>query len=72
MLFRSDALWLSKQTESYLYSVVTDGKPNTAMPPFRDILSSEESALVLNYVQYFADPVAKERMELGELQGIPR
>ena len=68
----TDALWLSKQTESYLYSVVTDGKPNTAMPPFRDILSSEERALVLNYVQYFADPVAKERMELGELQGIPR
>lgn len=68
----TDASWLSKQTVTYLFSVVADGKPNTAMPGFRDLLRLEERALVLNYIHYFADPVAKERMELGELRGIPR
>ena len=66
----TDAVWLSKQTESYLFSVVADGKPNTAMPGFRDILRPRERALVVNYIQYFADPVAKERMELGELRSL--
>lgn len=61
----TDAIWMSKQTESYLFSVITDGKPNTAMAGFKDILGPQERALALHYIQYFADPVAKERMELA-------
>ncbi|MBI2998753.1 MAG: c-type cytochrome [Deltaproteobacteria bacterium] len=61
----TDAIWMSKQTESYLFSIITDGKPNTAMPGFKDILRPQERALALNYIQYFADPVSKERMELA-------
>ncbi len=61
----TDAIWMSKQTEQYLFSVITNGKPNTAMPAFRDGLSPRERALTLRYVEYFADPVAKARMELG-------
>lgn len=60
----TDAIWMSKQTESYLFSVIANGKPNTAMPGFGDILTPMQRALVLRYIGYFADPVAKERMEL--------
>jgi len=63
----TDSLWMSKQTEVYLFSVITNGKPKTAMQPFKELLSDRERALVLRYIKYFADPVAKERMELGEL-----
>ncbi len=56
---------MSKQAESYLFSVTTNGKPDTAMPPFKEILSLKERALVIRYVQFFADPVTRERMELG-------
>ncbi len=61
----TDGVWMNKQTESYLFSVATNGKPNTAMPPFNEILSAKERALVIRYIQYFADPVARERMELS-------
>ncbi|MBI2088546.1 MAG: c-type cytochrome [Deltaproteobacteria bacterium] len=61
----TDAIWMSKQTESYLFSVIADGKANTAMPGFGDILTPMQRALVLRYIEYFADPVARERMELG-------
>jgi cytochrome c oxidase cbb3-type subunit 3 len=61
----TDAMWLSKQTENYLFSIVTAGKPNTAMPGFKDILTPHQRALALHYVEYFANPVAKERMEVG-------
>lgn len=61
----TDTLWMSKQSEVYLFSVVSNGKPKTAMPAFRDLLSDRERALVLRYVEYFADPVGKERMELA-------
>jgi mono/diheme cytochrome c family protein len=61
----TDTVWMSKQTENYLFSVIGDGKPATAMPAFKDILTPEERALVFRYVEYFADPVARERMELG-------
>lgn len=61
----TDAIWLSKQTERYLFSVVADGKPHTAMPPFKNILSPGERLLALRYAQYFANPVSRERMELG-------
>ena len=61
----TDVIWMSKQTENYLFSVVTNGKPDTAMPAFKKTLDPRERALVLRYVGYFADPVARERMELG-------
>lgn len=61
----TDAVWMSKQTENYLFSIITDSKPDTAMPGFKEILRPQERALVLNYIQYFADPVARERMELA-------
>ena len=61
----TDTLWMSKQSEVYLFSVVSNGKEKTAMPAFRDLLSARERALVLRYVEYFADPVGKERMELA-------
>lgn len=61
----TDSVWMSKQTEDYLFSVITNGKPNTAMPVFNDTLGPQERALVLRYIEYFADPVSRERMELG-------
>jgi hypothetical protein len=61
----TDTLWMSKQSEVYLFSVVSNGKPKTAMSAFGDLLSARERALVLLYVEYFADPVGKERMELA-------
>jgi mono/diheme cytochrome c family protein len=61
----TDGAWMSKQSENYLFSVITVGKPNTAMPGFKDILNPAERAQVLRYIEYFADPVAKERVEVG-------
>jgi len=61
----TDAAWLTKQTENYLFSVITNGKPNTAMPGFKTILTPLERAAVLRYVTYFADPVSRERVEVG-------
>lgn len=61
----TDVIWMSKQTEAYLFSVTTNGKPDTAMPLFKEILSPKERASVIRYVEFFADPVARERMELG-------
>ncbi len=61
----TDVTWMSKQTDEYLLSVITNGKPETAMSAFKDLLIAQERALVLRYVQYFADPVSRERMEQG-------
>jgi cytochrome c2 len=61
----TDAAWMAKQTENYLFSVITDGKPNTAMPGFKTILTPIERASVLRYIAYFADPVLRERVEVG-------
>jgi mono/diheme cytochrome c family protein len=61
----TDAAWVTKQTENYLFSVITNGKPNTAMPGFKTILTPLERASVLRYVTYFADPVLRERVEVG-------
>lgn len=60
----TDSTWLSKQSNVYLYSIVSFGKPGTAMPAYNDILTLEERAQVLNYIGYFADPILKQRMEL--------
>lgn len=68
----TDGAWMSKQTENYLFAVVKVGKPNTAMPGFKDILTPAERALVLRYVETFANPVERERLELGfALKGEP-
>jgi len=61
----TDAAWVTKQTENYLFSVITNGKPNTAMPGFKDILTPLDRALALRYVMYFSDPVLRERVEVG-------
>jgi len=61
----TDSFWMSKQSETYLFSVISDGKPNTAMAGFKDLLTKRERALVMRYVEYFANPVAKERIELS-------
>lgn len=61
----TDGTWMSKQSENYLFAVVTGGKPNTAMPAFKDILTPAQRALVLRYIAYFADPVARARVEVG-------
>ncbi len=61
----TDSFWMSKQTETYLFPVISDGKPNTAMLGFKDLLTAHERALVMRYVEYFANPVAKERIELS-------
>lgn len=61
----TDAAWMTKQTPNYLFSVITNGKPNTAMPAFKTILTPTERALALGYVTYFADPVLRERVEVG-------
>lgn len=61
----TDVVWMSKQTDEYLFSVITNGKTDTAMTAFKDLLNAEERAQVLGYVRHFADPVSKERMEQG-------
>ncbi len=61
----TDAAWVTKQTDNYLFSVITNGKPNTAMPGFKDLLTPLERASVLRYVLYFSNPVLRERAEVG-------
>lgn len=61
----TDGTWMSKQSENYLFSVLTVGKPNTAMPGFKDVLTPLLRAEVLRYIEYFADPVARARVEVG-------
>ncbi len=61
----TDAAWMTKQSRNYLFSVITVGKPNTAMPGFKDILTPPQRAEVLRYIEYFADPVSRERVEVG-------
>jgi len=61
----TDGAWMSKQTENYLFAIVEVGKPNTAMPGFKEILTPVQRALVLRYIEYFPNPVERERLELG-------
>lgn len=61
----TDAAWMARQSENYLFAVITHGKPNTAMPGFKTILTPMERALALRYIAYFADPVLRERTEVG-------
>ena len=59
---------MTKQTETDLFAVVTNGKSRTAMPRFAERLSPRDRALLVRYVRYFADPVARERLEVGFLR----
>lgn len=64
----TDVAWMSKQSDERLFAVIADGVPQTAMPGYRDVLSLNERALIVRYLRYFVDPVAKQFME----QGLPR
>jgi mono/diheme cytochrome c family protein len=64
----ADVAWMSKQSDERLFAVIADGVPQTAMPGYRDVLSLNERALIVRYLRYFVDPVAKQFME----QGLPR
>lgn len=61
----TDGAWMSKQRPNYLFAVITVGKPDTAMPGFKDILTPMQRAEALRYIEYFADPVARARVEVG-------
>lgn len=60
----TDAVWMSKQTDRYLFSIITKGKSNTAMPAYGDTFSPVEIASVLKYIKLFSDPITRQRMEL--------
>lgn len=60
----TDSVWMSKQTDNYLYSVITKGKANTAMSIYGDIFSPVEIAMVVNYIKLFSDPITLQRLEL--------
>jgi mono/diheme cytochrome c family protein len=60
--------WMSKQSDERLFAVIADGVPQTAMPGYRGVLSPNERAIIVRYLRYFADPVARQFME----QGLPR
>lgn len=60
----TDAVWMSKQTDLYLFSVVARGKADTAMPAFGDVLLPAEMAEAVNYVKLFSDPITRQQLEL--------
>jgi hypothetical protein len=47
---------MSKQTDRYLFSVISGGKPHTAMLGYADLLTPLQRALLVQYVRYFAEP----------------
>ena len=63
----TDGAWLSKKSDAPLFSVISDGLASTAMPGFRDVLSAYERTLVVHYLRYLGDPVAKQFIEQGFL-----
>ncbi|MFQ6014289.1 MAG: cbb3-type cytochrome c oxidase subunit II [Anaerolineae bacterium] len=63
----TNAMWMSKQTDLYLFSVIVNGKPETAMPGYGQVLDAEEEALVLQYIRYYSDSLQRQRMEEGLL-----
>jgi cbb3-type cytochrome oxidase cytochrome c subunit len=67
----TNALWMSKQTDFYLFTVITDGKPETAMPAYRELLSARERSLVLQFIRYYAHPSRRQAMEEGLPSGVP-
>ncbi|MFQ6001694.1 MAG: cbb3-type cytochrome c oxidase subunit II [Anaerolineae bacterium] len=67
----TNALWMSKQTDLYLFTVITDGKSETAMPGYRELLSAQERSLVLQFIRYYAHPSRRQAMEEGLPSGVP-
>ncbi len=61
----TDTAWMDKQTDLYLFSVIANGKPGTAMPGYRELLGNDELGKLLNYIRYYADATARQRMEEG-------
>ncbi len=57
--------WMAKRTDEYLFRVISDGLPDTAMPGYRDALSPTDRTLLLHYLRYFTDPAAKQALEQG-------
>lgn len=57
--------WMAKRSNEFLYRVIADGFPATAMPGYRDVLTPTERSLLLLYVRYFSDPAAKQALEQG-------
>jgi hypothetical protein len=61
----TDVAWLAKQTDARLFVVVSDGVSETAMPGYRDTLSAGDWVLVVHYIRYFGDPLARQFLEQG-------
>ena len=61
----TDVAWLAKQTDARLFVVVSDGVSETAMPGYRDTLSAGDRVLVVHYIRYFGDPLARQFLEQG-------
>jgi len=61
----TDAAWMRKRDDDYLFRVTAQGKADTAMPGYDGILTAREEALVLYYLKFFADPSAQQAMEEG-------
>ena len=55
--FRNPA-WMAGQTDRKLIDAVRNGRPGTAMPPFRALLSDAEIRRLVEYVRAFAEPEA--------------
>jgi len=61
----TDVAWLAKQSDARLFAVVSDGLAETAMPGYRDTLTPAELVLVVHFVRYFGDPLARQFLEQG-------
>lgn len=61
----TDAAWMRKRDDDYLFRIIAQGKANTAMPGYDATLTAYEQSLVLYYTQFFADPSARQAMEEG-------
>jgi len=61
----TNAAWMSKQTDRYLFSVISGGKPHTAMLGHADLFTPLQRALLVQYVRYFAEPAERQRLEEG-------
>ena len=56
---------MSKQTDRYLFSVISGGKPHTAILGYADHLTPFQRTLLVQYVRYFAEPAERQRLEEG-------
>jgi mono/diheme cytochrome c family protein len=61
----TDAPWMRKHDQAYLFDVTLRGKPGTAMPGYEEVLTREEVAMVVAYIRLFINPSARQRLEQG-------